>query len=267
MVIMALALSPVLLASTPVLAQTHGDQRALDSLGPVHPAHHGAVHPHHAAHRARPAAGDSAPPAAKTATVVAPPPTIPPAPPAPAVIKAQVIDVPLHPEPAPPPVPVVAGAAGSSSPIHGGTQITFGDGSADLNAGTMQALQAFAAQIKADPAARAQVNAYSSGAADDPSTPRRISLERGLAARAVLINAGIPSTRIYVRVIGRPQDGGPANRADLTRSDLTQQASAAPDSAQSSAQSSAQTSAGTSAEPPAETSTLGSAPVKAAPAP
>jgi outer membrane protein OmpA-like peptidoglycan-associated protein len=229
MVIVALAMSPLLLAPTPVLAQTHGDQRALDSLGPARSAHHSAAHSHHSPHHPRAASSNAAPPPAKTAAAAttAPLPTIPAAPPAPAVIKAPVINVPLHPEPPPPPVPVVAGAAGNSSTIDGGARITFGEGSADFNAGTMQALQVFATQLKANPAARAEIDAYSSGAVDDPSTPRRTSLQRGLAARAVLIHAGIPSTRIYVRAIGRPHDAAPADRVDLTRSDGAQQASSA----------------------------------------
>ncbi len=135
-----------------------------------------------------------------------------------------MINVPLHPEPPPPPVPVVATAAGAVSAIQGGSRITFGSGSADLNPTTMQALKDFTAHMKADPEARAQVDAYGSGTSDDPSTPRRMSLSRGLAARAVLINGGIASTRIYVRAIGQPGDGGPADRVDLTRSDELQKA-------------------------------------------
>ena len=204
-------------------AQSGPNQQALDALGPAHPQHH-ARRTHHA-HRA------AAPPAV-AAIPAAPLPSIPPAPPPPPVIKAPVIVVPLHPSPPPPPVPVVAKAAGSASPLAGGVRITFGPGSADLNAATMQALQDFAVLLKSDPAARALVLAYCRGTPDDPSTPRRISLERGLAARAVLIHAGIPSTRIYVRAIGQPPDTGPAprdaaDRVDLTRSDSTQQTAAA----------------------------------------
>ena len=51
-------------------------------------------------------------------------------PPAPPIIKPPIINVPLHPEPPPPPVPVVAGAKGKATASHGGTRITFGDGSA-----------------------------------------------------------------------------------------------------------------------------------------
>ncbi len=210
--------------AAPTRAQTEGDQRALDSLGSAqkphqsnstHAAHHHATH-----HPAHPADATADTNASHMPAGVAMPPPVPAAPPPPPVIKAPIINVPLHPEPPPPPVPVVASARGEASPIRGGTRITFGDGSADLNAATMQALRDFAASLKSDPAARAQIDAYGNGSPDDPSTPRRLSLSRGLAARAVLINAGIPSTRIYVRAIGRPSDDGPPDRTDLTRSDL-----------------------------------------------
>ena len=224
----ALVLSPGIAGSMPAMAQdasggasSGGDTRALDALGPGPDAPKAGSH-RAAAHRAarHPRASVPATPAKPAAA--APSPTIPPAPPPPPVIKAPVIDVPLHPEPPPPPVPVVATAAGAPSTIEGGARLTFGDGSADLNQSNMQALQAFTRQLKADPDARAQIDAYGSGTADDPSTPRRMSLARGLAARAVLINGGVASTRIYVRAIGQPHDGGPADRIDLTRSDALQ---------------------------------------------
>ncbi|TLU72061.1 OmpA family protein [Lichenicoccus roseus] len=223
--LMILLSASALAPATRAFAQSAGDQRALDSLGgakpkqaaPAHPAHR---HPaHHAVHQA------GAQPAASAASShmpagVAMPPPVPTTPPAPPIIKPPIINVPLHPEPPPPPVPVVAGAKGKATASHGGTRITFGDGSADLNAGTMQAVRDFAASLKADPVARAQIDAYGNGSPDDPSTPRRLSLSRGLAVRAVLINSGIPSTRIYVRAIGRPLDNSEPDRVDLARSDL-----------------------------------------------
>jgi len=219
--LLALAVPAGLAFDAPAVAQTQGNQQALDALGPTKPAGAPAPHAHrvpaHHAHAVQPAA-------AKSTTTAPPLPVIPAAPPPIPVIKAPLINVPLHPEPPPPPVPVVAAATGAGSAIQGGSRITFGNGSADLNAAMMQSLQAFAAQLKTDPDARAQIDAYSSGTPDDPSTPRRMSLARGLAARAVLINSGIPSTRIYVRAIGQPHDNLQPDRIDLIRSDSTQPA-------------------------------------------
>lgn len=208
----------VLAMSGPILAgpaQSQSNQRALDALGPVHGAPASkAAHPH-ATHHARTAHHPA--PASRAAAIPSPP--IPAAPPPLPAIKAPELHVPLHPEPPPPPVPVVATAVGAVSAIPGGSRITFGSGSADLNPTGMQALQALTARMKADPESRAQVEAYAGGTSDDPSTPRRMSLARGIAARAVLINGGIASTRIYVRAIGQPGDGSPADRIDVILSD------------------------------------------------
>jgi hypothetical protein len=51
---------------------------------------------------------------------------------------------------------------------------------------------------------------------EDPSTARRLSLGRALAARAVLINEGIPSTRIYPRALGATGGDTDRDRVDVT---------------------------------------------------
>lgn len=223
----------------PAMGQVTTNQGALDALGSGHPAQHAtashhASRPTHAASHAtaKPSAHTSHKTAAKPPGAHSPAATIPAGPPPPPVFKAPVINVPLHPPPPPPPVPVVQDAAGAATAIDNGTRITFGGGSADLNPATMQALQTFATRLKADPQSRADLDAYGAGTADDPSTPRRLALSRGLASRAVLINEGIPSTRIYVRVIGQPTGAtksadaaAPSDRVDMR---LSQSPGAAP---------------------------------------
>ncbi len=214
-------LGAAVVTAAPAAAQVTTSQQALDALGskrpatPAHPAHvparrHAAAQPapHPAGHgpRARPVSAH--PPAA----------TIPPAPPPPPVFRAPVINVPLHPPPPPPPVPVVPTAAGQATALPDGTRISFGSGSTDLNPATMQALHGVAAELRTNPASRIDLDAFGSASPDDPSTPRRLAFERGIAARAVLINDGIASTRIYVRVIGAAPattDGAPPDRVDL----------------------------------------------------
>ncbi len=215
-------------AVAPASAQVTTSQGALDSLGAQAPArhagakagHHAAQAGHHSTRRSGNGSGGSgraAPARAQAASSRPPAATIPPAPPPPPVLRAPVINVPLHPPPPPPPVAVVQTATGTATPIAGGVRISFGAGSADVNPVTMQALHDFAARMKADPSVRADLDATSAGSADDPSTPRRLALSRGLAARAVLINDGIPSTRIYVRVMGTaPANGGSAPNASTS---------------------------------------------------
>lgn len=99
--------------------------------------------------------------------------------------------------------------------MAGGVRATFGADRSDLNSVTEAAIRSFARPLKATQQA-VNVAAYAAGSADDPSTPRRLSLARALAARAVLINEGIPSTRIYVRALGPAGGDGPPDRVDVS---------------------------------------------------
>ena len=68
--------------------------------------------------------------------------------------------------------------------IPGGIRLTFGPGVADLNQANDEALLDIRpARAKADPATTVSVNAWAPGTNDDPSTPRRLALDRALAAR------------------------------------------------------------------------------------
>ncbi|MDG6094412.1 hypothetical protein LOC54_04670 [Acetobacter sp. AN02] len=170
------------------------------------------------------AAAVSAPAAPQPAPARRPPPaaTIPPAPPPVPVLTPPEMPVDLHPFPMPADPPVVKDAKGSSAPVPGGVRLVFGEDSSDLNEEMRTAILAFVKILRDQPDTRALVDACGSGAPNDPSRPRRKALARGLAVRAVLMNAGIPSTRIYVRVKGPPDDeirNVPDDRVDLRRSD------------------------------------------------
>ena len=81
-------------------------------------------------------------------------------------------------------------------------------------------MQKFAQLVKDQPIG-IDVVATAAGSADDPSTPRRLSLSRALAVRAVLINEGIPSTRIYPRALGPNIGDGPPDRVDVIEHKVT----------------------------------------------
>lgn len=187
--------------------------------------------------QATPAAAAQPEPARPAPT---PPPTIPAAPPPPPIIRPPVVDVPLHPPAPPPEVPVKADATGTATDRPDGVRLTFAPGNADMNAAMIDRVKAFAATLAQSPYARAEIDATASGASDDVSTPRRLSLTRGLAIRSILIHAGIASTRIYVRAIGVPSPDAthdpaathdaPADHVDVTRSDMVASApSSSPD--------------------------------------
>ncbi len=204
------------------LGQASTNQKALDTLGPAARPHPHARPAHVVRHTTRHAPLHSQP-TSGTAARIGKPPTVPPRPPPPPIIAPPAIHVALHPPPPPPAVPVDAHAAGAASTIRDGTRITFGPASAGVNADTDAALHAISARLKAEPTAVTDIDAYAAGSADDPSSPRRLSLERALVARAVLINDGISSTRIYARALGAtpapasdPEPSGPPDRLDIT---------------------------------------------------
>lgn len=219
------------------VAQVSTNRSALDQLGPArapaarpaHPANATAAHDRHA-HPApgaatRPAKGGAHPQAAPAAPArrIGRAPTMPAHAPPPPIIAPPAVRVDLHPPPLPPPLPIDPHAAGVATPIKGGTQITFGAGSAALNPATDGAVLAIAAAVKAAADSSVRIDAYAAGPPEDPSTPRRLSLSRALAVRAVLINAGVPSTRIYARALGAPAQPPlgalqpePADRTDIT---------------------------------------------------
>jgi outer membrane protein OmpA-like peptidoglycan-associated protein len=139
---------------------------------------------------------------------------MPLAPPAAPVIPPP-ITVPTRPAPPVPQVEIAPGAAGTAERIGDGLRITFGPGSAVLNPGTATALREFARRMPA--AGSLTVAAFAPGTPEDPSTARRLSLARALAARGVLIGEGIASPRILVRALGAsdPIAEGPPDRVDL----------------------------------------------------
>ncbi len=224
--LLAAAFLCVLCPTLPSSAQVSVDQGALDSLGsPAAPAR--------VAPAARLPAPERHPPTrrdtrslAKPRTPPPRPPVIPVAPPPKAALPPAEPTVPTRPTP-PPPVPVVPDAPDTVGAIPGGMRVTFGADRSDLNPATVSALRDLARTVKADPAATLDVNAWSAGTPDDPSTPRRLSLARALAVRAVLISEGIASPRIYVRALGT--DGGDTpDRAEITRTVVAATLPAAP---------------------------------------
>lgn len=210
--ILVLAALLVAAPALPAWAQVQITPGALGDLGP---------HPEKAPPRHAAPAPTRAPthPATAPATPPTPPqlPSLPPIPLAspPRPVLPPPLVVPQRPPRPPPPIPLSATAPGSTQPLPAGLRIIFGPDRADLNPAMVAAIRAIAGQVK--PGQPVYLLAHAAGSEQDPSTPRRLSLERGLAVRAVLRHAGLPSERIYLRPLG-PTDLGQAspNRVDLT---------------------------------------------------
>jgi outer membrane protein OmpA-like peptidoglycan-associated protein len=208
----------LMLTALPVLAQVSTDKRALDPLAQPAP---GLAPP-----AATPApAAKPAPPPASARRPATPPvaakPAEPPPPPLPTMpVYAPVVPVippplavPARPAPAPGPLPIAADAPGVATPQGTGLRLTFGPGRADLNPDSERALRALARATPPD--AALTVSSFAADVPDDPSTPRRLSLARGLAVRSVLLAEGMASPRIIVRALGAAGGDGPADRADI----------------------------------------------------
>lgn len=213
-----------------VRAQVAVDRGALEQLSPTAPATPSAPAPSHIPHKPitpkpitlrPPTFKPVAPPAKPAAKPGRParPVSIAPAPPPPAALPV----VPPAPTPpaALPAIPMQPDAPGAATRIIGGLRVTFGHDVADLNPTTVAALRSVARTVGAEPNASLNVYAYADGPPDDPSTPRRLSLSRALAVRAVLMSEGIVSTRIYVRALGATTlpgaADGPPDRVDVTQ--------------------------------------------------
>jgi len=145
-----------------------------------------------------------------------PPPVMPKAAPTNPVILPLPFVMPAHPPPPPPVVPLKADAPGSALPNAKGVRLIFGTNSSDLNPAMQIALADIATKLKTAPDLHVTITAFAPGTPQDPSTSRRLSLSRALAARAALIHAGIESDRIYARAEGFTGIGtDPADRTDL----------------------------------------------------
>jgi hypothetical protein len=141
---------------------------------------------------------------------------VPAAPPPNPVIVPPPPVIPARPPVLPPTIRPNPAATTTVAHIDHGTRLVFGAGSAELNQPSFDALMQIADAAKADPALEISVTAWAPGVPEDPSTPRRLSLDRALAARAVLIHAGIASERIHAVAKGTMDIGaGPADRMDV----------------------------------------------------
>ncbi len=153
-----------------------------------------------------PAVSDAAPPAVGTL----PPPASAPAAPVAAA-------TPPAPAPAPPPPPALA----AKQPAAINVRILFARAQTDLNPAGIEAIKGLIKSTAAGGATGFTVSAYADGAADDPSSGRRLSLARAQAARAALIDNGVPSNQITVRALGGRVGEGPPDRVDIVTGNAT----------------------------------------------
>ena len=153
-------------------------------------------------------------PPAPAVSEAAPPPVGSPPPPTPA--PAAPVAAPAT-APPPPPPPAVA----TKQPAAASIRILFARDQSELNPAGIDAVKGLIKTASAGDAAGFTVSAYADGVADDPSSGRRLSLARARAARAALIDNGIPSSQITVRALGGRVGEGPPDRVDIVAGNAT----------------------------------------------
>lgn len=75
-------------------------------------------------------------------------------------------------------------------------------------------ISALASRMADNRSLRVQLFAYASDPEQNTSRARRLSLDRAVAVRNMLIDAGVERTRIEVRALGDQSDSGPTDRVD-----------------------------------------------------
>jgi outer membrane protein OmpA-like peptidoglycan-associated protein len=118
-------------------------------------------------------------------------------------------------ESASPPPPVSDKAATSAAPTNAGLRVSFAPGQSELSPASVESIKQLAAATPMGDTTSFNVLAYAPGAADDPSTARRVSLSRAMAVRSALVADGVSSARIYVRAMGAQFGDGPPDRVDV----------------------------------------------------
>lgn len=85
----------------------------------------------------------------------------------------------------------------------------------EMRAEEKEKIVALADKIKGDKEKRLKIISYASQVEEQSGSARRVSLQRAIAIRAVLIHSGIDSVRINVQAMGDRVEGGIVDRADI----------------------------------------------------
>ncbi len=153
------------------------------------------------------------PPVKAAPAKAAPPPAAKVVTPPPPAKLASVEPPPAH-TPTAAPQPGKAGEPGLTR--HG--EIRFNPDATDPAPSQYDGLKTLASDLNAAiqaGATRVQLDAFGGAPGDKGSDARRLSLKRALAVRQVLIDDGVPSSKIDVRAMGGIDDNGKPDRVDV----------------------------------------------------
>lgn len=92
--------------------------------------------------------------------------------------------------------------------------IPFAAGVADIDVSGQGNVKDLAQKLTSDKTVRVQLMAYATDPEKNTSKARRLALDRAVAIRNMLIEAGVERTRIEVRALGDQGEGGNLDRVD-----------------------------------------------------
>jgi outer membrane protein OmpA-like peptidoglycan-associated protein len=92
--------------------------------------------------------------------------------------------------------------------------IPFAAGVTDIDVGSQGTVKDLAQRMSSDKSLRVQLMAYATDPDKNTSKARRLSLDRAVAIRNMLIESGVERTRIEVRALGDQGEGGNLDRVD-----------------------------------------------------
>ncbi|TAK99616.1 MAG: hypothetical protein EPO08_15875 [Rhodospirillaceae bacterium] len=98
------------------------------------------------------------------------------------------------------------------------TVVSYAGGGTAVPTESLPTVKDVSDRLAADPNLRVQLFSYASDPEKNVSRSRRLSLERAVAVRKLLIDNGLDSTRIEVRALGDQNNGGEADRVDIVLS-------------------------------------------------
>jgi outer membrane protein OmpA-like peptidoglycan-associated protein len=93
--------------------------------------------------------------------------------------------------------------------------VSYAGGGSAVPDASVTTLKDISDRMAADSNLRVQLFSYASDAEKNVSRSRRLSLERAVAVRKLLIDNGLDSTRIEVRALGDENNGGEPDRVDV----------------------------------------------------
>lgn len=161
-----------------------------------------------------PPEGQPAPPAV---AAPAPPPAAAPAPPVMAPATPPIAPARAASAQEAPPAAAAPPAVRPQAVLPGPLTVAFRPGDGTLPGAARTLLENFARAAPPDDSnARLTVIGYGDDPDGDVSRARRLALARAIEVRHVLVEAGIRSTRIDVRALGRPGDGSSPDRVDVS---------------------------------------------------